>query len=162
MALRRIKAEQVPPPPNAANQPLDSSARKLLNLMTRISRASGLRPFSWPRSGENNDPKRAKGGRLPAGWHIGAVRNLPRESPVTRRNPRIQTIKNPNRCRLGFACWWRWGELNPRPRTLRYKIYMLVPPTVLERGYPVGREHPNPASSFLVRRYPKHARFTIL
>ncbi len=84
--------------------------------------------------------------------------NWPSEWGAIVRRP----IKNPNRCRLGFACWWRWGELNPRPRTLRYKIYMLVPPTVLERGYPVGREHPNPASSFLVRRYPKHARFTIL
>lgn len=26
----------------------------------------------------------------------------------------------------GFVCWWRWRELNPRPRILRRWLYMLI------------------------------------
>ena len=39
---------------------------------------------------------------------------------------------------------------------------MLVRSTVLTVGYPIGREDRQPAPSFLVTRYPEHARFTIL
>ena len=34
-------------------------------------------------------------------------------------------MKNPNRERLGFGCWWRRRESNPRPKDLHTRVYML-------------------------------------
>ena len=88
------------------------------------------------------------------------LRSQRREININGRRSREErrTRKRP----APFSGWWRRGELNPRPQVLRARTYMLIRSTVLTPGYPIGRENPMPASSFLTRYYPKHAHHAIL
>jgi len=43
--------------------------------------------------------------------------------------------------RLWILNWWRRGESNPRPQTLRHKVYMLIPCFCLTHSYPTGQEN---------------------
>ena len=50
----------------------------------------------------------------------------PQESAGVPANTRERARKKANRERLTFIYWWRWRELNPRPRILRRWLYMLI------------------------------------
>ena len=76
--------------------------------------------------GARNGQERVEYSPERAGRLTGGVRRLPQEPPTTRGNRGEQTRKNPNRERLGFHYWWRRRELNPRPKALRARRYMLV------------------------------------
>lgn len=69
----------LPSPTNARNQPLDSSARKLLTLKGSVDGLCGLRAFHAGRAGETNAPDRAKFVDFKPGHPIGEVRKHPRE-----------------------------------------------------------------------------------
>ncbi len=40
----------------------------------------------------------------------------------------------------GYLNWWRRRESNPSPQVIRFRLYMLIRPINLIKGYPVGRE----------------------
>ena len=63
----------------------------------------------------------------PASKHKYSIEEAFREcfSPNNTRELARSGKKNPNRERLGFCYWWRWGELNPRPKMLHARHYML-------------------------------------
>ena len=82
--------------------------------------------------------------------------------PETAPTLGLRAKKIPTDKSWDFTFWWRRGELNPRPQVLRYKIYMRIRSIVLITGYPIGRENPQPASSFLALYYPTHAYLAIL
>ena len=93
-------------------------------------------PVPGSEVGARNGQERVECGPERAERLTGVVRRLPQEPPRTRGNRRDRARKNPNRERLGFHYWWRWAELNRRPKVLQIQHYMLSSLFVL-----VSRQH---------------------
>ena len=97
------ESRQSPPPTNAENQPLDSSACNLLICKSANYRPSGLRTPEGGAAGEKNGRERVEPGPERLATPFGEVRRLPQKPPTTRGNRRDRVRKNPNRERLGFG-----------------------------------------------------------
>ena len=72
---------------NAAIQPLEKSASKLLIRNGRIFNASALRVFDASRDREKKGPERAEWALDRASGPAGEVRKLPQKPPYFRRPP---------------------------------------------------------------------------
>lgn len=109
---RRNAPAACPSPPDAAIQPLDSSARNPLICMALTCGPCGLRATFRERG--RSEEWSGESGMWPGTANSGGGRS-PQEPPRTRGNRRDQARKTPNRERLGFHYWWRKTEPNPRP-----------------------------------------------
>ena len=93
-------------------------------------------PVSESGVGARNGQERVEYGSERPILAVGEVRRRSEEPARVRGNWRDQARKNPNRERLGFQYWWRWAELNRRPKVLQIQHYMLSSLFVL-----VSRQH---------------------
>ena len=108
---------------NAAIQPLDSSARKLLIFNGGNDGTCGLRAFCGSVLGEKNGLEREKIARIQGTYE-------PAKSARTLGNPRRYAghpIKKANGAPLALCWWWRRRESNPRPQALYRQFYILSP-----------------------------------
>ena len=88
--------------PSAKNQPLDSSARKLLILKGSVCGLCGL-PDLWPgRAGETNGQEKAKCGHVGPGRLSGEVRKNPRQSAQACGSAKKRPTGEP----VGLGYWW--------------------------------------------------------
>ena len=79
---------RVPPPTDAKNQPLDSSARNPLIHIAMKRGLCGLRPPLKSELGARNCPERVKTGTFPRRICRGEVRRNPHEPAQVRGNPK--------------------------------------------------------------------------
>ena len=122
---RRNATAAFPSPPDAAIQPLDSSARNPLICMALTCGLCGLRASSRERG--RSEEWSGESGMWQGTANLGGRRSpqVPAGAPKNTRESARSGKKKPNRERLGFCYWWRWRGSNPRPSALYPRIYML-------------------------------------